>query len=286
MEPNVDYSRTKEEQWSLWILHRVWNQELWRTVVALIEEQPFSKHPQTLRLHARELAGGKVLFLKVFHGSVGLAAWKDVFRESKALRSMRQAAALARADFNVPITVASGEKRRHRLLQKAFLLTLETHGQALPSFLRDQLVGARSISLAEKRVNLEQLATEVRRLHGLGFVHGDLVPTNIVVSRPPGERSRFFFMDNDRTRRYPRWLPQTLWRRNLVQLNRMPLPGITLQDRLRFLKHYLGSQEWAAQKRHWLSWLERKTRQRRAECDAVNSSGSFRRLMRWNDRLS
>lgn len=285
MEPNVDYSRTREGQWSLWILHRAWNQELWRTVLALIEDQPFSKHPQTLRLQARDLTDGRGLFLKVFHGSVGSGALKNMFRESKAFRSMRQAAALARADFNVPITVASGEKRRHCLLQKAFLLTVEAHGQPLPSFLRDQLVGARNISLAEKRANLEQLATEIRRLHGLGFVHGDLVPTNILVSRPPGERSRFVFMDNDRTRRCPRWLPQTLWRRNLVQLNRMPLPGITLQDRLRFLKHYLGSQEWAAKKRHWLSWLERKTRQRRKECDAVDSSGSFRRLMRWNDRL-
>jgi hypothetical protein len=211
---------------------------------------------------------------------------KNVFRESKALRSMCQAAALARANFNVPTTVASGEKRRHRLLRKAFLLTLEVNGQPLPSFLGDQLREARTISIPEKRVDLAQLAAEVRRLHGLGFVHGDLVPTNILVSRAFGKQSRFFFMDNDRTRRYPRWLPQTFWRRNLVQLNRMPLPGITLQDRLRFLKHYLGSQEWAGQKRRWLAWLERKTRQRRKECDAVDSSGSFRRLMRWNDRLS
>jgi hypothetical protein len=286
MGPKADYSRTKDGDWSLWTLQGSWNQELWRTVFALIEEQPFSKHPQTLRLPARDMGVGKVLFLKVFHGSAGLGGLKNVFRESKALRSMRQAAALARANFNVPTTVASGEKRRHRLLRKAFLLTLEVNGQPLPSFLGDQLREARTISIPEKRVDLAQLAAEVRRLHGLGFVHGDLVPTNILVSRAFGKQSRFFFMDNDRTRRYPRWLPQTFWRRNLVQLNRMPLPGITLQDRLRFLKHYLGSQEWAGQKRRWLAWLERKTRQRRKECDAVDSSGSFRRLMRWNDRLS
>jgi serine/threonine protein kinase len=221
----------------------------------------------------------------VFHSSPGLGTLKDIFRESKALRSLRQAAELARFNFNVPITVAAGEQRRQQLLQKAFLLTLGVDGQPLPSVLGPVRSDARTVSLAEKRRDLKQLAAEVRRLHGLGFVHGDLVPTNIFVCRPPGQGSRFFFMDNDRTRRYPRWIPQRLWRRNLVQLNRMPLPGITLQDRLRFLRHYLGSQEWACRKRHLLSWLERKTRQRRQECDAVDPSGSFRQLMRWQGKL-
>jgi len=285
MERKADYFRSKDGEWSLWTLPSQWNQELWRAVLALVEGQPFSKHPQTLRLDAPDAAGGEGLFLKVFHSSPGLGTLKDIFRESKALRSLRQAAELARFNFNVPITVAAGEQRQQQLLQKAFLLTLGVDGQPLPSVLGPVRSDARTVSLAEKRRDLKQLAAEVRRLHGLGFVHGDLVPTNIFVCRPPGQGSRFFFMDNDRTRRYPRWIPQRLWRRNLVQLNRMPLPGITLQDRLRFLRHYLGSQEWACRKRHLLSWLERKTRQRRQECDAVDPSGSFRQLMRWQGKL-
>ena len=39
----------------------------------------------------------------------------------------------------------------------------------------------------------------------------------------------------------------------------------------------LGSKELAL-----LGWLEKKTRQRRRECDAVDTSGSFRKLMRWD----
>lgn len=281
-----DYYRFKDGKWSLWIRREKWNDQLWPFVMRLIEQQPFSKHPQTLQLNLPYGTGGDLLFLKVFHGSSGLGALKDIFRDSKALRSMRQAAALARFNFNVPITVAAGEKREYCLLRRAFVLTIGVNGQSLPVFLRECALGMNNISLSQKRHGLEQLAVEVRRLHELGFVHGDLVPTNILVCRRTGEGSRFFFIDNDRTRHYPPWVPQALWRRNLVQLNRIPLPGINLQDRLRFLGYYLGSEKWARRKRHLLAWFERKTRQRRKECDLVDSSGSFRRLMRWHGELS
>ena len=199
---------------------------------------------------------------------------------------MRQGAALARLNFDAPITIAAGEKREHRLLRKAFVLTLGLKGQPLPVFLRQHSLGIESVSLLEKRNGLKQLALEVRRLHQLGFVHGDLVPTNIFVSRTAEKGMRLFFMDNDRTRRYPKWFPQVFWRRNLVQLNRIPLPGITLQDRVRFLSYYLGSKEWGSPERRLLTWLERKTRQRRRECDSVDANGSFRQLMRWNGELT
>jgi hypothetical protein len=86
-------------------------------------------------------------------------------------------------------------------------------------------------------------------------------------------------MDNDRTRRFPIWLPQRLWRRNLVQLNRMPLPGISLQDRMRFLHAYLNAGKFSVADRKLARWLELKTRQRRKECDGVDPSVNFRRLM-------
>jgi hypothetical protein len=280
-----DYYRFKDGKWSLWIRREKWNDQLWPFVMPLIEQQPFSKHPQTLQLNLPCGLGGDLLFLKVFHGSSGVGALKDILRDSKALRSMRQGAALGRYNFHVPITVAAGEKRAHCLLRRAFVLTIGVNGQSLPVFLRDCALGVNNISLSEKRHGLQQLAIEVRRLHELGFVHGDLVPTNILVGRCTGEGSRFFFMDNDRTRHYPSWVPHALWRRNLVQLNRIPLPGITLQDRLRFLGYYLGLKKWARKERQLLAWFERKTRQRRKECDLVDSSGSFRRLMRWHGEL-
>ena len=286
MRLSSDYLRYKERGWSLWIHREKWRAELWQVLLVLIEKQPYSKHPQTLQLEAPFGTGGDVLFLKIFHGSSGMNRLKDIFRDSKALRSMRQGAALARLNFDAPITIAAGEKREHRLLRKAFVLTLGLKGQPLPVFLRQHSLGIESVSLLEKRNGLKQLALEVRRLHQLGFVHGDLVPTNIFVSRTAEKGMRLFFMDNDRTRRYPKWFPQVFWRRNLVQLNRIPLPGITLQDRVRFLSYYLGSKEWGSPERRLLTWLERKTRQRRRECDSVDANGSFRQLMRWNSELT
>jgi hypothetical protein len=67
----------------------------------------------------------------------------------------------------------------------------------------------------------------------------------------------------------------------LVQLNRLPLPGITLQDRIRFFRAYCGRPEWRGAERELLLWFERKTRERRKEIDSVDATGSFRRLMSW-----
>lgn len=130
---------------------------------------------------------------------------------------------------------------------------------------------------------------EVRRLHRCGFVHGDLIPANILVQTMGDGRVRFFYIDNDRTRRYPAWLPHGLWKRNLVQLNRFVLAGISLQDRMRFLKSYLGKRSkrsWGERERRLIHWLEEKTRRRRRECDRVEARVSFRELMRWNGPFS
>jgi hypothetical protein len=51
------------------------------------------------------------------------------------------------------------------------------------------------------------------------------------------------------------------------------------------LGHYLGLKEWGKKERQLLAWLERKTRKRRSDCDSINSSVSFRQLMRWQGEL-
>jgi serine/threonine protein kinase len=282
-----EYSKYRDGQWKLWVLREKWSRKLWQSVLEVITEQPLSKHPQTVELSWPQDNDDPTLYLKVFHGDFRMNALKDIFRHSKAVRSMYQAAVLRKFNFNVPFILAAGEKREHGLvLRKAFVLSRRVNGQSLPVVLKEHSSAFTKFALFEKRSGLKQLAIEVRRLHELGFVHGDLLPTNIFVCRTEGKASRFFFMDNDRTRRYPKWIPHLLWRRNLLQLNRLPLPGITLQDRVRFLSHYLELKEWGKDERRLLSWLEHKTRKRRKECDFVDASGSFRQLMRWDGQLS
>jgi hypothetical protein len=66
----------------------------------------------------------------------------------------------------------------------------------------------------------------------------------------------------------------------------MPLPGISLQDRMRFLHGYLNLKRLSKADRQFARWLEARTRQRRQECDGADPSGSFRRLMRWSAELA
>jgi hypothetical protein len=93
-------------------------------------------------------------------------------------------------------------------------------------------------------------------------------------------------MDNDRTRRYPSWLRQPFWQRNLIQLNRMPLAGISLQDRMGFLHAYLDVKHLSGADRRFARWLEARTRQRRKQCDGADPTVSFRRLMRWAPEIA
>ena len=282
----ADYQSRRSGAWRLFVLPEDWSDNLQENVLTLAGQEPAAKHPRTLELKWPISAGEKRYFIKVFYRpSVG-GTIKDLFRPSKALRFWHQGLALSEAGFNVPPTIAAGELRRFRILERAFVLTSKLDGQSLPVYLANLAKNRTSPqSLMTKRSGLMQLAQTVRRLHDQGFVHGDLVASNLFVAASDMGAPIFHFMDNDRTWRYPRWLPQTLWKRNLIQLNRMPLPTITLQDRMRFLCAYLGRSRISGRDRQFARWIESKTRTRRRECDGVNSTMSFRRLMRWDPNV-
>jgi len=282
LSSQLNYEALRLGKWNLKVLPDEWSGTLPQLVLSAVERQTPNKHPQTVRIEWSGRNKTEALFLKIFHGSAGAGAFKDWFRESKAFRSLRQSRALAEAGFPVTTAVAAGEERNRRLLKRAFLLTVGIKGEPAPIFLRNRYsCGPAGLALTSKRAGLEALGRQIRRFHELGYVHGDLVASNILIARTPSGSLEFYLMDNDRTRRYPRWLAQSLWKRNLVQLNRIPLPGISLQDRLRFFRAYRGQHVWNRADRALLRWIEAKTRKRRKECDAVDPAGSFRRLMSW-----
>jgi len=286
MAGRLDYQPLFAGEWRLWALADQWNDDLQKQILELVRSRSPARHPQTVE--ARLAVGGKerVFYLKVFHSTYGLSALKDLLRQSKAFRFWRQGVALRESGFHAPVTVAIGEHRRFQFVRRAFVLTERIEGQALPDFLaRGETKCADSGELAQKWEAIRILGNLVRRFHRLGFVHGDLVASNILVGETARDGLKFYLMDNDRTRRFPPWFPQLVWRRNLVQLNRMPLPAISLQDRMRFLHAYLGADEFSLAERKLARWLERKTRQRRKECDGVDPSINFRKLMRWSPQL-
>lgn len=277
-----NYQFIRRDGWCLWLHKERWDQRLWPEILRYLEEQAPARHPSTKRLQDPKRRRGEELYLKIYYRWDLFGSVKDLLRDSKAFRALKQGLALRAYGFQTPLVVAAGEERRLGLLQRAFLLSAPVPGLPLNQFLRARLAPRLSgAALQRKRRQIEQLARDIRRMHALGFVHGDLVPSNIFL-RGEDERIEFCYMDNDRTRRYPPRLAQGLCRRNLIQLNRFVLAGISLQDRLRFLRAYLEAPLAAERQRRLLRWLEKKTRQRRRECERIDSRVSFRELMRWN----
>ena len=277
-----DYRFSRSGDWRLVALPSQWSGELQSRVLEMVRADARARHPSTVEISTKLNGGDRHLYVKIFHRAKGVLTLKDLVRESKALHFWRQSVLLAENGFDVPAVIAAGEQRRLRAVRRAFVVTEKIDGQAIPLFLaaREECGQDRN-RMTLKRDGVKRFARLVRRFHQSGFVHGDLVASNILVAATARDGLKLYLMDNDRTRLYPAWFPQSLWKRNLVQLNRMPLPGISLQDRMRFLHAYLDKRRFSRADRRLAHWLEMKTRRRRKECDGVDPSVNFRRLMRW-----
>ena len=285
MVTRADYRPITAGQWSLLALPDRWDSRFESKVLALVRGRAAERHPQTIEV-CTDIAGAERFFyVKLFHRVTPLAATKGLLRQSKAFRFWQQGLALSAAGFKVPLTIAAGVERGWGTAKREFVVTEKIDGAPVPLFLRRDFASG-TAKLAFKRDNLKALARLVRQFHTSGFVHGDLVASNLFVVSVDSNRIDFYFMDNDRTRHYPAWLPQAFWKRNLIQLNRMPLPGISLQDRMRFLYFYLNVRRLSAADRQFARWLERRTRQRRKECDGADPTVSFRKLMRWAPEMA
>jgi hypothetical protein len=187
----------------------------------------------------------------------------------RARRAFAMHRALAKAGFAAPEPLVFGTRARAGLL-----VTADVGGEELIAAIvrRGEAAGRRA-----KRALLARLGQEVARLHRAGFVHGDLVPPNLRV-----RGDDFVFLDNDRTRRLPFAFGA---RRNLVQLGRFVVPGLSLTDRVRVLRAYAATRGFGeARRRRLAHWVARKVTQRRCAIDHIRPADAaragFRELMR------
>ena len=214
-----------------------------------------SRHARTMRVTG---PGGEV-FVKHWEAPGAWRAW----------RAFRMGEALGAAGFRAPETVLVASRGGAGLL-----VTRDVGGEELLA--AAARLGAEK---APKRRLLRRLGAEVARLHAAGFVHGDLVPTNVRVCG-----DAFVFLDNDRTRRSALLVALTA-RRNLVQLGRFVVPRLTATDRARVLVAYAAGRGLGrARRRRLASWLVGKIIARRCAIDRIPpdaaSRAGFRQLMR------
>jgi len=187
-----------------------------------------SRHGVTFQVRASWPPSGADIFVKYFDSPRGWERLKSYFRQTRSAHVQRITAQLHSADFVVPEILLRGIHHRSR---RELLVTARVSGEG-------PLMALRSLggSIEAKRALLRALGGEVARLHRAGFVHGDLTPFNLrVVAASP---LRFVFLDNEGTRRKVGIGGRRHRLRNLVQLGRFPLPGISRTDRLRVCHAY------------------------------------------------
>ena len=162
---------------------------------------------------------------------------KQLFRTSRAKRAFKATLMLAENDFRAPTIVAMGERRFGIFHTRNFLVTLDAaNSKRIYEFIPESRTDLAKEQLLSKRELIRAFGQTVGRMHKAGIFHGDLRLGNVLVQKEQN-MWRFFFLDNERTKRLCR-LPLRLQVKNLVQVN-MKLPDtLTNTDRMRFFKEY------------------------------------------------
>jgi Lipopolysaccharide kinase (Kdo/WaaP) family len=204
-----------------------------------------SRHAVTYLTRIGEETGDALeVYVKTYEAPRGTAALKRMVRGGRAEHVLRVTAALHQAGFSTPPLLLSGV---HDASGRTMLSSARADGSSLIDLIAD------GSSPEHKRALLRALGSEVARLHRAGFVHGDLTPHNIFVVH--SEPARFIFLDHDRTRTAFPAGRRYRQLRNLVQLGRFDLPGLSNADRLRVLRAYAGPG-----RAHWRSLARRVAR--------------------------
>lgn len=200
----------------------------------------------------------KTIYLKEYLCRSALDFIKHLFRPGRAKRSLKATLMLQENGFDAPVAVTMGECKNSFLKKRNFLATLEAENtKRLYKYIPDD----RHNSIEEKRRLLRAFGQTIGKMHAEGIFHGDLRLGNIL-ARQEGNRWRFFFLDNERTKKFNR-LPARLRLKNLVQANMFPPTALTNTDRMRFFREYwIQNEKTETNKTKLIKKVLKKTRRR------------------------
>jgi len=188
-----------------------------------------SRHASTYQLFIGAPRCETEIFVKVLDAPRAIKRALGLLTGSRAERLLKIAGALEATGFAIAPILMLGEQNPGG---RTMIVMARVPGEPLPRYLRG-LSGMPQ----RKREVLRALGVEVARLHRAGFIHGDLTPYNIFIAAGGSAAARFVFIDHERTER-PRLVWQRRKLRNLVQLCRFELEGMSRTDRIRVVDAY------------------------------------------------
>lgn len=190
---------------------------------------------------------------------------KHLFRPGRAMRALEASALLNACDLHCPVVMSTALHkpsvlgwpglRRLPLCLKSVAVTLAVENTS-PLYVCLRELNDRLI----RRRFLRALGREIGQMHAQGIFHGDLRTGNVLI-QTLAHGWRFWFLDNERTRRF-RVLPKYLVVRNLVQLH-IYIEDLTNTDRYCFFQAYQEVvQQTRLEQRRLVRQVWEKTRKR------------------------
>lgn len=199
----------------------------------------WSRTTDTIRVSGRDSAAG--FFIKRYR----YPNWRQRLRGALrgtffgTHRAQAESAALSRLRVGgVPAVrpVAFGSIRTFHFVSACFLITEEVpNARNLTSFADDVRRGRETVTPAQRRAMIDQLAADVTHLRAVGAEHGQLFWRNILFRIGAHHDPEFYFVDPD-PQPLRRWLRGAAWwHTELARLAASAMPFTTRSERLRFL---------------------------------------------------
>jgi GT2 family glycosyltransferase len=192
---------------------------------------------KTVALARLDPTDGSREFLIKHYKCPGIAATLSyIVRRSKAEKELLLSRKFAAMGIPTILPIAIGVDRKFRILSGNFVISERVKNAVdLEKFFTE---GKHISTPFLKKKVIEEYGKFARKIHDSGIVQSDFDPNNILIERFDDEDFRLYLIDYERVKHFRRISHgKRVW--SIAKLNRFS-KGITVVERMRFLKAYVG----------------------------------------------